>query len=53
MPTATATHQIKKMRRELCECGVNDPLELLAAALVRNEELQAQVDALQSLIRQR
>ena len=53
MPTTIATHKIKKIRRELCECGVNDPLELLAAALVRNEELQAQVDALQSLIRQR
>jgi hypothetical protein len=40
--------QIKQKRRELVSCGV-DPFELLARALVRNEELQAQVEMLQRI----
>jgi hypothetical protein len=45
--------QIKQQRRQLVADGVHDPFELLAAALVRNEELQAQIDMLQRIVTRR
>jgi hypothetical protein len=33
--------------------GVHDPFELLARALQRNEELQAQVESLQRIVSRR
>jgi hypothetical protein len=43
--------QIKQKRRQLVTDGVHDPFELLARALQRNEELQAQVESLQRIVR--
>jgi hypothetical protein len=45
--------QIKQKRRELVACGVHDPFELLAQALQRNQELQAEVEMLQRIINRR
>jgi hypothetical protein len=45
--------QIKQRRRQLVTDGVHDPFELLARALQRNEELQAQVEALQRIVKAR
>jgi hypothetical protein len=43
--------QVQAKRRQLCADGVSDPFELLARALQRNEELQAQVESLQRIVR--
>jgi len=45
--------QIKQRRRQLVADGVHDPFELLAQALQRNEELQAQVEMLQRIVNRR
>jgi hypothetical protein len=42
--------QIKQKRHQLLADGVHDPFELLAAALVRNEELRDQVEMLQAQV---
>ena len=41
---------IKQKRRQLAADGVHDPFVLLAQALQRNEELQAQVEMLQRIV---
>jgi hypothetical protein len=41
---------VKQKRRQLVADGVHDPFELLAAALIRNEELAAQVAMLQCIV---
>ena len=51
MPSSTKA-QIQEKRRELVACGV-DPFELVAQLLVRNEELQAQVEMLQRIVTRR
>jgi hypothetical protein len=45
--------QVKAKRRQLVADGVHDPFELLAQALQRNEELQAQVEMLQRIVNRR
>jgi hypothetical protein len=45
--------QVKAKRRQLVADGVRDPFELLAQALQRNEELQAQVEMLQRIVNRR
>jgi len=45
--------QIKQKRRDLLADGVQDPFELLAAAIIRNQELQQQVDMLQRIVNRR
>jgi hypothetical protein len=45
--------QVKAKRRQLVTDGVHDPFELLAQALQRNEELQAQVYMLQRIVNRR
>jgi hypothetical protein len=45
--------QVKQKRHQLIADGVNDPFVLLAEVLVRNEELQAQVECLRRIVNQR
>jgi hypothetical protein len=52
MLSSTAAN-IKQKRRQLVTDGVHDPFELLAQALVRNEELAEQVAMLQRIVNRR
>jgi hypothetical protein len=45
--------EVQQKRRQLCADGVNDPFELLAQLLVRNQELQEQVAMLQRIVNRR
>jgi hypothetical protein len=42
--------QVKAKRRQLVADGVHDPFELLAQLLLRNQELQEQVEMLQRIV---
>jgi hypothetical protein len=45
--------QVQQKRRQLCADGVHDPFELLAQLLLRNQELQEQVERLQRIVNRR
>jgi hypothetical protein len=49
----TSSTKAQEKRHQLIADGVNDPFVLLAEVLVRNEELQTQVECLRRIVNQR